>query len=126
MKIAGTPSRAARARGDEHRLGDVDADALAGSGEPPRDGDGRRAGAAADVEHAARRIGEDRVDEQVLERLVHPVDRVLRVDPRAARRAVPQSWLIVRHASSFGSRRDASAPRAPGRGSRLMDCDCLI
>jgi hypothetical protein len=52
----------------EHRLGDVDADAATAGAERVRDRERRSAGAAADVEHAARAARANRLDQQTFER----------------------------------------------------------
>jgi len=63
----------AGAGGGDHRLRNVDAGAAARSSEPPGDGKGRAACAAADVEHPVSRSVADCFDEQVLEGLEHLV-----------------------------------------------------
>src|SRR6186997_3446908 len=55
----------------------------------------RAAGAAADVEHTAGRSGGDGCDEKVFERLEHPIEDRLRLDPALSARAFPELRLLV-------------------------------
>ena len=84
-------SARARASG-EHRLRNVDADAAALGAEQPRDGERGAARAAADVEHPAAACGGNRCDEQVFERLEHPVEQRPVRRPSRVRRCRSKSF----------------------------------
>jgi hypothetical protein len=78
----------------DHRLRDVEADGGALGPELSCDGERRAARAATDVEHAPRFALADGLDEQVLERLEHAVERFLQLDPRSSGGVVPQRDLL--------------------------------
>jgi hypothetical protein len=55
----------------------------------------RAARAAADVEHPAARSGGHGLDEKVFERLEHPIEDRLRLDPALSANAFPELRLLV-------------------------------
>ena len=85
----GPRARGALARQRQHRLGDVDAGAVAAGAQRARHGKRGAAGTAAHVEHGARGIGGNAGEQQILERLQHLIERGLRLHPRLPGRAVP-------------------------------------
>jgi hypothetical protein len=79
----------------DHGRRDVDARARRRRAEPARQRDGRRAGAAADVEHVRRGQRRRGVGEQLLDRPEEIVEHRLRRDPRVSRASVPQRRLLL-------------------------------
>lgn len=88
-------SRGTVPRRRDHRLREVDPDTTSRFADRPRDGERRAAGTTANVEHAKRRLGAERFEKQVLERLEHQVDHRLRFDPGMPLDPIPEPPLLV-------------------------------
>jgi hypothetical protein len=106
----------ARPSSSDHRLGDIDAGAATLCSEPPRGGDGRHTGAAADVEYPAGRTGTDLRDDQLCDRLERAVEQLLGLDPRLRGKAVPE--LLLLGAGTPGLHLESMPEPASARRSR--------
>src|SRR4030095_2987235 len=79
----------------DHLFRDVDADRSTSCADQRSTSARRAASAAPYVEHAPRTTGGHCLDQQILEWLQCPIEQCLRLDPRAARAAVPELRLFV-------------------------------
>ena len=62
---------------------------------PPRRGQGRSTGTAADIEQRAIKTGRNAFGQQMFERAEQIVEHMLRRDPAMPRRAIPKFLLLA-------------------------------